>query len=364
LLKEKSCFLPTQTYPWFNDTINSIIINILKILKNRMKKLVVLSLTRLQNLEVGQHVKGVLKGIADLESGLITDDCALLYTLGKGLNMKIHHNLFHDAAGRGKLNKVAGIYLDNDAADVSVHHNVVWNTEWSAIQINWNGTNIDVFNNTLINCSAAMGAWHKEGTEFSNVKVWNNLTNMNSLEAQADKQNNYIMTSTTNQFTALDKGDFTLKSGSLVINNGLVISGITDGFVGSNPDLGAYEFGAEKWKAGIDWDSKLGPTGRGCYSLPGEVCSNPTSTFLSELRPKKLKLFQDPVNNGKLTMVFPETNINPKEWQLYSFDGRMIMNGLSAAQMETVNMDGFKNGIYILRVQSGNSFVSEKVVKQ
>jgi uncharacterized protein (DUF4213/DUF364 family) len=79
LLRENTFFLPTQTYPWFNDTINSIIINILKILKNRMKNLVGLNLARLQNLEVGQHVKGVLKGIADLESGLITDANFLNY---------------------------------------------------------------------------------------------------------------------------------------------------------------------------------------------------------------------------------------------------------------------------------------------
>lgn len=44
-----------------------------------MKNLVGLNLARLQNLEVGQHVKGVLKGIADLESGLITDANFLNY---------------------------------------------------------------------------------------------------------------------------------------------------------------------------------------------------------------------------------------------------------------------------------------------
>jgi len=83
------------------------------------------------------------------QSNLVADDCALLYTISPGLDMDIHHNLFHDTQGRGSLKKAAGIYLDNSAGDVRVHHNVIYNTEWSNIQINWDGANIDVFNNTL-----------------------------------------------------------------------------------------------------------------------------------------------------------------------------------------------------------------------
>jgi len=288
----------------------------------------------------------------------------LLYTLGKGLNLKIHHNLFHDAASRGSLYKAAGIYLDNDAADVSVHHNVVWNTEWSAIQINWNGTNIDVFNNTLINCSAAMGAWHMEGTAFSNVRVWNNLTNMNSLEEQADKKNNYIMTSTNNQFTDLANGDFTLKAGSVAIDNGKVIEGITDGYIGILPDLGAYEFGAAKWKAGIDWDAKYGPTGLGCYGLPGEVCLNPPTSVQPELFKNKLKIYPNPVTQGRLTIHFPEDQIKSSGWEIYTVSGKMMLQGEIKSTNQVVDLNGLRNGMYLLKVQGENSFYTEKLVKQ
>jgi len=40
---------------------------------------------------------------------------------------------------------------------------------------------------------------------------------------------------------------------------GRQITGITDGFIGSSPDAGAYEYGQPMWKAGIDWDPVLGP---------------------------------------------------------------------------------------------------------
>ncbi len=91
--------------------------------------------------------------------------------------------------------KATGIYLDNDSEGYDVHHNVIWNTEWSNIQINWNGKDLNIYNNTLWNGSETMGAWHKEGTAFSNVNVWNNIADKNSWEPQADKQKNLTLTS-------------------------------------------------------------------------------------------------------------------------------------------------------------------------
>jgi hypothetical protein len=213
-------------------------------------------------------------------SNLIADDCALLYTIGPNLNMDIHHNWFHDAVGRGKLYKAAGIYLDNDASGVRIYRNVVWNVEWTNIQINWNGTDIDVFNNTL--CKAdkgTMGAWHKAGTAFSNVKVWNNITDKQATSAggqetettwepQSDKQNNIV---SKESFVDWANNDFHLKVGAPAVDYGRVIAGFTDGYKGAKPDAGAYELG-DNWVPGIDWDITKGPTNT-CYGLPGETCS-------------------------------------------------------------------------------------------
>ncbi|APZ45489.1 hypothetical protein BW723_03885 [Polaribacter reichenbachii] len=205
-------------------------------------------------------------------SNLIADDCALFYTVGKQENTEIHHNWFHDNYSRGDLNKAAGIYLDNDAESFKVHHNVVWNTEWTNIQINWNGKDLEIYNNTLWNGSEVMGAWHKEGTSFTNVKVWNNLGSDNNWEPESDKQNNLVVSSDV--FANVSQGDFTLNSDSEPIDKGREITGITDGFLGDHPDVGAYEFGGENWVAGTDWDPTYGPADLGCYGLPGEVCSD------------------------------------------------------------------------------------------
>jgi len=225
-------------------------------------------------------------------SNLIADDCALIYTINKGLNMDIHHNWFHDAEGRGKLKKAAGIYLDNDAENVRVYRNVVWNVEWTNVQINWNGKDIDIFNNTLVKAKGGtMGAWHKKGTKFTNVKVWNNITDRNATdqggnqetegtwEPQSNKQNNLIDKAS---FINHSNNNFGLKSRGKAVDFGRVINGYTDSYKGKSPDVGAYEVG-DNWVPGPNWDITQGPTGQGCYGLPGESCSDSNVNDLIEL---------------------------------------------------------------------------------
>lgn len=232
-------------------------------------------------------------------SNLIADDCALLYTIGANLNMEIHHNWFHDAEGRGKLKKAAGIYLDNDAGNVRVYRNVVWNVEWTNVQINWNGKDIDIFNNTLVKATGGtMGAWHKAGTQFSNVKVWNNITDRNATdqggnqetegtwEPQSDKQNNLV---DKTSFADHANNDFTLLANKPAIDFGRQIAGYTEGFTGAAPDVGAYELG-ENWVPGVDWNTSNGPADR-CYGLPGELCGgivNPTESVAFSNQPTSI----------------------------------------------------------------------------
>ncbi|WP_299220580.1 carbohydrate-binding protein [uncultured Aquimarina sp.] len=228
------------------------------------------------------------------KSNLIADDCGTFYTVGGPQNTEIHHNWFHDTASRGSKRKAAGIYLDNDAEAFSVHHNVVWNTEWAGVQINWDGKDIDVFNNTFYDNSDEMGAWHKEGTSFTNVKVWNNLGFKGEWEPQSDKQNNLV--TDPSAFENPNMGNFYLKNESGPIDQGRVITGITDGFIGANPDVGAYENGGERWVAGILWDPRFGPTGNGCYGLPGETCESCTtpSTWYADVDNDGLGDLNDP----------------------------------------------------------------------
>ncbi len=204
-------------------------------------------------------------------SNRIADDCGLFYTVGGPQDVEIHHNWFHDAYSSGSKRKAAGIYLDNDATGFSVHHNVVWNTEWSNIQMNWDVVDVDVFNNTFVDGSVTMGAWHKAGTKFTDVRVWNNLSDKSDWEPQSDKQNN--VTYTQNPFVNKANGNFRLRANSQAQNQGRFITGITTDVTDSRPDVGAYEYGGTQWVAGVDWSIDSGAANR-CYQLPGEKCGN------------------------------------------------------------------------------------------
>ena len=327
------------------------------------------------------------------ESNMIADDCGLLYTIGKGLYMKIHHNWFHDTKGRGTLVKAAGVYLDNDAAEVDLFCNVIWNiATWPAIQINWNGTNINVFNNTIWNCSSAMGAWHNTGTAFSNVNVWNNLTNLNSLEAQSDKQNNLIMGTSDNPFTNYPI-DFTLKNATVkAVDYGKVIAGINDGYVGLKPDAGAYEFGGEKWKAGVSWNLSTGPNANGCYGLPGEMCMSdadgdgvsddldncpntpfgtvvdlngcPANTSVAEILSNKVKLYPNPLCGS--TLFFELVNINSDIYtvEIYAINGqKMKVDMISVNSLNSIDCTNIPAGIYTVKFANARKVTTTKILK-
>ncbi len=214
-------------------------------------------------------------------SNLIADDCDGIYTTNpRKKRSTIHHNWIHDCLARtpdsyhkdysGKRHyKATGIYLDNNASYWTVHNNVVWNTTWTSIQQNWNCTDNFIYNNTFLKGSATMGAWHRKGTRFSGVRVWNNLTDSSSgdqgdskeeegiWEEQADKQNN--MVDHSYPFVDWENQNFMLKAGSKPVNKGKEIDGITTLIIGSAPDVGAYELGGSNWRPGITWDPEKGP---------------------------------------------------------------------------------------------------------
>ncbi len=201
------------------------------------------------------------------QCALVADDCGLFYNNGGPKNIEIHHNWFHDAYSSGTKYKACGIYLDNSSNGYSVHHNVVWNTEWSSVQINKNGTDLDIFNNTLWNGSAVMGTYLPA---FTDVRVWNNLSDDSNWSPEADNQNN--LTVSTNPFMDSANGDFRLNAGTTPIDYGREITGITDGFVGANPDAGAYEFGGYDWLAGADYKHN-----------PWFDCCDPNSLLMADI---------------------------------------------------------------------------------
>ena len=209
-------------------------------------------------------------------------DGGLFYVTGNSIPKKIelHHNWFHDAYASVHAGyKAAGIYLDNNSAGYSVHHNVVWNVEWGGLNFNWNAIQNTIYNNTFWNVGIpkqpVINSWVpiKNGvqTNVRNNKLYNNLSDVRPWwlsgdgpkyrvdekeylgpEADNDFKNNQQYA--TRPFISFANKNFMPYKDAPTIDTGIAITGITDNFVGKAPDVGAYEYGGNYWQAGINWE--------------------------------------------------------------------------------------------------------------
>ncbi len=159
----------------------------------------------------------------------------------------IHHNWVHDVQAFSPFWGTRGIYLDINTFNSTIHHNVIWDLNGGkdsyALSIGSDrGKGERVYNNTFV---------VPVGDGGPSVEARNNIFAAQASMAVGQQSNN-LFQDTPPQFTNPTNGDFTLQTGSLAIDAGIAIPGITDGFAGTAPDIGAYESGSPIWKAGAN----------------------------------------------------------------------------------------------------------------
>lgn len=199
-------------------------------------------------------------------SGLEKTDNGGIYCFHtNGNGTEIAYNWVYDNfSGYSTIHSSMGIYLDDYSMNFIVHHNVVWNMNIgkSAAGIRANNPNPNeekpnnhrIYNNTMFNCSKAINSpdndWNGTTGQpyWAETKVFNNILLKDLTFGPATVGNNY--TGTKPMFADTLVHDFRLKPGSPCIDSGMVIPGITDGYKGSAPDIGAYEYGGEYWIPG------------------------------------------------------------------------------------------------------------------
>lgn len=217
-------------------------------------------------------------------TGLIGKDCGAFYTYETdGGDTVLRYNVVHGVhpaktEAYGGIQLGMGIYFDDGCSNYIAHHNVVYDISHDGLFLHQPSKHIRVYNNTVV---ASGGGWSdalatapgNEGPDATGSLFTNNLgvllddrdgwclgidgaippydhngywqksgkgqTNQRGVEASgvvADPR-----------FVDASKNQFALLAGSPMIDKGVAVPGITDGFVGAAPDIGAFEQGGSEF---------------------------------------------------------------------------------------------------------------------
>ena len=179
------------------------------------------------------------------KANLLTDDGGAIYTWNtEGNGTSIDHNWVHD-------NKWTGIYIDNGSRNYKVHHNVSWNNAQMGITLNLPSYNNLVYNNTIFNNKQSFFVWGRVGYVGAQSQVGTKIINNIAKELIQVLKNEYAPELRNNGYYSFGS-DFVPVAGSGAIDAGEILPGYTDGYTGSAPDIGAYEYGLPPWKPGAD----------------------------------------------------------------------------------------------------------------
>ncbi|SUS06587.1 conserved exported hypothetical protein [uncultured Defluviicoccus sp.] len=213
------------------------------------------------------------------EPGCLVVDQAFFYiNLQRGDNppsdSEWRYNLLLNNRGpdRGNWRESAkiGIYVDNSSSGFKVHHNIVVGCG-SGIRYNDHkdgeqaGRDVYFCNNTFYKTEQAfaLGVWKREGPNGDKLpaRMDAGITFRNNLALDCGKfgymngnapigDNNYGFIAADTAVIAAENLDFRLKPGTRFVDCAPVIPGITDGYHGAWPDMGALESGLDPWVAG------------------------------------------------------------------------------------------------------------------
>lgn len=234
------------------------------------------------------------------QSALFTTDCGLLNAgpMGDGLGSEWAYNWMHTALGSKSAPRdwygSPAIRLDagfegDGPSNFVIHHNVAWNTTqpgsvisiWALRndQTNYQSAKIKLYNNTVDEQIGFTETFNAPAS-VKGMELINNLcgVGMNVNSSSTDAMGKLYLTDMViknNLFPNITIADnptpphaanrrgatgwinstqppygYELGVGSQAINNGAIIAGITDGYLGSAPDIGALEYGRSAFTPG------------------------------------------------------------------------------------------------------------------
>ena len=238
--------------------------------KSTVRNCTIFNMGSSEGLTVGGDGPSVIEYNHIYNAGLCQSDGALIQCHGIRLNNTvIRYNWVHDHNAFNWGDN--GIRGDDLTRNLLVHHNVVWNCSEKGIIVK--GDRNRVFNNTCLynqridilapSRAEPFKAWrpsqhpHLLDKQNANTHIANNCAPAISGTFSWQKEPAPPLGRTENNYhggnprlTGPAKRDFRPRPGSPLIDVGRHIAGITDGYRGRAPDIGAYESGGLHWLPG------------------------------------------------------------------------------------------------------------------
>lgn len=198
----------------------------------------------------------------------LTKDSGMIYLFNHDFDQtQIHHNWLHDNLSD---HLSFGFYMDAWTSGISFFRNVIWNIPERGMVLNRPIQRTLIYNNTFyrkaiadssVFCLDDMYGTHMANNLFADgeIRRWGGHSIVSHNRFDSDPR-----------FIDAERGDFRLRADSPVIGQGVHIPGVTDGYRGAAPDVGAYEFGGEAWVPGHRFDEGAEDAGDSAGVLAGE----------------------------------------------------------------------------------------------
>lgn len=149
-------------------------------------------------------------------------------------------------------------WFDQNAKPAQIDHNVFWNNHRNDVRLEQEKPPFHrVFNNTM--ASTETNFWFTFHSYPTN-RPRDSQNNIYRLLIKPNTSGTNEMTSGTDpKFANAGEGGlkYRLQPDSPAIDRGAMIPGVTDGYLRSAPDLGAYEYGGPDWVAGCSINARL-----------------------------------------------------------------------------------------------------------
>ncbi len=308
------------------------------------------------------------------------------YGIESGLSdLVVDHNYFHfektPAPDTGNGYMAVGQFGTKLHNNIKIYHNVIVGVPLYAFS-NIIGNSVHIYNNTVIASSPELTPDYlknsttsfiqlNKGVQMNNYNIKNNIFICDearkgkfiafdsTLPTNLNITSNLIQHSETgitetmlslggveNPIVADPKfiatGDspypyYKLSTGSPCINAGEMIPGITDGFEGSAPDIGAYSSG---------------------------ILSSSSSNKLNE----NIRIYPNPIDNVLNIRVTNATNLSEYAINVYDITGKLQKQlgtfNFPSSRVVSIDCSALKSGIYLIESRNSTIRILRKIIKK